>query len=111
MNSRGEHRRFGNRQTDVEPDQHVNRAREERKTPSVRKELFVSQRGGECEKHRRRHEESNRCTKLRKHAVPCASAGRSVFDGQEYRPAPLSTQPQALPEAAQREERRRRESN
>ena len=111
MNSRGEHRSLGNRQTDVEADQHENRARDERKTPPVPKELIVPQRGGECEKHGGGHEESNRRTKLRKHAVPCASAGRSVFDRQEYRSAPLSTQSQALPEAAQREERRRRESN
>ena len=110
MNSRGEHRRFSNRQTDVEPDQHENRAREERETPSIRKELIVASAAASARNTGGRHEESNRCTKLRKHAAH-ARRPAERFRWPGYSPAPLSTQPQALPEAAQREERRRRESD
>ena len=66
---------------------------------------------GEQQEDAAGEEEADRRAELREHAVPGALAGRRVLDRQQHRAAPLAAEAEALAEAAEREQQRRRDAD
>jgi hypothetical protein len=83
------------------------RAGHERNAPAPLQEVVLAQAAAEHQEDAGRQQEAERRAQLREHAVPGALARRRVLGGQQHRPTPLAAQPQALAEAAQRQQRRR----
>ncbi len=81
------------------------RAGHERNAPAPLQEVTLAQATAQHQEDAGRQQEAEWRAQLREHAVPGALARRSVLSGQQHRPAPLATQPQALAEAAQRQQR------
>ena len=104
-------RRFGDRQPHVEADEDQHGAREKRQPPAECEELLVGEPRGEQQEDAAGEEEPDRRAELREHAVPRALAGRRVLDRQQHRAAPLAAETEALAEATQREENRRRDTD
>src|SRR5262245_2312448 len=90
-----EHGGFGDRQPDVETDEHQYRARQERNAPAPREELLIAQPLRQHEEHAAGEEEPDWRTELRKHAVPGTLSRRRVFDREQDGTSPLTTESQA----------------
>jgi hypothetical protein len=73
-------------------------------------ELRIAHDIAQQQEHARGAQESDGRAQLREHAEPVGLARRRVLGGQQDRAAPLSAQPKALPEAAQRQQRRRQQA-
>jgi hypothetical protein len=98
---------LGNRQPHIQADEHQRGARQKRDAPAKGEELFVGEPPREREKNASGKKESGRCAELGKHAVPGALPRRRILDRQQHRAAPLAAKAQPLPEAKEREKRRR----
>ena len=86
---------------------HQRGAGEERNAPAEREELLVGQPRRQQQEDAAGTDEADRRAELREHAVPRALARRRVLDRQQHGPAPLAAEPEALAEAAEREQQRR----
>ena len=107
-----EHRRLGDRQPHASPTSTSTAlARNGMRQPQAKNCVVARASADSSRKMPRRTEEADRRAELREHAVPGALAGRRVLGRQQHRPAPLAAQPQALAEAAQREQQRRRQAD
>ena len=100
-------RRFGDRQPDIKANQNERGTCEKRNPPAVGKEAVVRKILRQAEKNTAGEKESDGRAKLRKHSVPRALTGRSVFDCEQNRAAPFATEAQSLTQAAQRKQQRR----
>ena len=101
--------RLGEADPHVEPDQHQDRADQERQAPTPGEELRLPQDEQEHEEQPVRQEKAERGTELGEHAEPGAPVGRRVFGGEQRRAAPLAAEPDTLSQAQQAEQPGRRE--
>ena len=101
-----EHRRFVQRNANIQTNQHQHGREDERNTPAPAHELLVGQQPGEQQEGAVRKEEANRCAKLREGAIQRPFTRRGVLGRQQCRAAPFTAQTQTLTKTRQRQQHR-----
>src|SRR6476659_7915656 len=96
-------RRLGNREADIQADEHEYRTGKEWNSPTEVEELLVGEVSRERQKHSAGKEETHWRAQLRKHPVPRMLPWRGIFNGQQHRAAPVAAETEALTETAERQ--------
>lgn len=110
----GEDRRLFELEPHVQPDDHHDRAEQERNAPAPFEEgarqvgvaVVVAERQRDDQEQAVGADEADGCAELRPHRRPGALAGFGRLGGEQRRTRPLPTETQALAEAHERQQRR-----
>ncbi len=104
-------RRLGDLQPHVEANEHQQRTGQEGHAPAPGEELLFTEHRRQHHEHQRGQDEADGRAQLREHAIPGLFARRRILGGQQHRTTPLASQANALPEAAQRQQCRRQNTD